>query len=185
MDFGSLSDKLVALLIALAVLCCLTPICLWGAGRLTEQKFKRRERGRTEAQAIGETLEYVSRLFAERYMPISLCQLVAEARQCQRDLLRRSWLIENRAQLNGIRCDAIFMRDRLVLASSAPFSAEAQEADRLALIAELVTIEVHAEAERASAEAAYVEELERVSRSLACNRQRIAEAQVRLAALTG
>jgi hypothetical protein len=155
------------------------------AGFLINRKFKWRERGRREAQAIGETVEYVRRLFAGRYMPSALCQLVARARQCQRELLRRSWQIENQAQLNGLIRDAVYMRDCLVEASSAPFSPEAQEADRLALIAELVAIEAQAEAERTAAEAAYVEELERVSHGLACNRQRVAESQAKLAALAG
>jgi hypothetical protein len=118
-------------------------------------------------------------------MPVSLCQLVAAARQSQRDLLRSSWLIENRFQMSALIGTAVAIRDRLVVAASAPFSAEAQEADRLALIAQLADAEARAVAERAVAEAAYVQELARVSSSLESERTRIAETQARLAALAG
>jgi hypothetical protein len=154
------------------------------AGFLTNRKFKRRERGRQEAQLIGETVEYVSRV-AGRYMPIALRQLLARARQCQRELLRRSWQIENQAQLNGLIRDAVYMRDCLVEASSAPFSPEAQEADRLALIAELADVEARAAAERDEADAAHQEELARISCNLDGERARIADAQKLLAALRG
>ncbi len=155
------------------------------AGFLTNRKFKRRERGRQEAQLIGETVEYVSRLFAGRYMPIALCQLLVRARQCQRELLRRSWQIENQAQLNGLIQDAVFMRDRLVAASSSPFSALEQEADRMALIAELADVEARAVTEREQADAAHQEELARITGDLEGERARIADAQKLLAALPG
>ncbi len=155
------------------------------AGFLTNRRFKRRERGRREAQLIGETVEYVSRLFAGRYMPIALCQLVALARQCQREVLRRSWQIENQAQLNGLIRDAVYMRDRLVTASSSPFSVLEQEADRLALIAELADVEARAVTEREQADAAHQTELARIACNLEGQRARIAESQARLAALAG
>lgn len=155
------------------------------AGFLTNRKFKLRERGRKEAQLIGETVEYVSRLFAGRYMPIALCQLLARARQSQRELLRRSWQIENQAQLNGLIQDAVYMRDRLVTASSSPFSALEREADRLALIAEAADVEARAVTEREQADAAHQEELARVAGNLEGERARIADAQKLLAALPG
>jgi hypothetical protein len=155
------------------------------AGFLTDRKFKRRERGRQEAMLIGETVEYVSRLFAGRYMPIALCQLVARARQCQGELLRRSWQIENQAQLNGLIRDAVYMRDRLVAASSSPFSALEQEADRLALIAELADVEARAVTEGEQADAAHQAELARIARDLESERARIADGQKLLAALAG
>jgi hypothetical protein len=155
------------------------------AGFLTNRKFKRRERGRQEAHLIGETVEYVSRPFAGRYMPIALRQLLARAQQCQLELLRRSWQIENQAQLNGLIRDAVYMRDCLVKASSSPFSALEQEADRLALIAELADVEERAAAERDEADAAHQEELARISCNLDGERARIADAQKLLAALPG
>lgn len=155
------------------------------ASRRSDRKFKLRERGRREAQLIGETIEYVTRLFSGRYMPIALCQLLARARQCQSELLRRSWQIENQAQLNGLIQDAVYMRDRLVAASSAPFSAPEREADRLALIAEAADVEDRAVAERDEADAAHQEELARIACTLAGERARIADAKKLLAAMPG
>ncbi len=155
------------------------------ASRRSDRKFKLRERGRQEVQLIGETVEYVSRLFAGRYMPIALCQLLDRARQSQRELLRRSWQIENQAQLNGLIRDAVYMRDRLVTASSVPFSAVEREADRLALIAEAADVEARAVAERAQADAAHQEELARIAGNLEGDRARLADAQKLLAALVG
>ena len=186
MEFISSTHKFAALVFfAIAIFFFLLAFSPRAASRLSERKFKLRERGRQEAQLIGETVEYVSRLFAGRYMPIALGQLLARARQCQRELLRRSWQIENQAQLNGLIRDAVSMRDRLVTASSAPFSAVELEADRLALIAEAAAVEALAVAERDQAGAAHQEELARIACNLEAERARIAAAQKLLAAVAG
>jgi hypothetical protein len=77
------------------------------------------------------------------------------------------------------------MRDCLVTASSSPFSALEQEADRLALIAELADVEARAVTEREQADAAHQEELARISCNLDGERARIADAQKLLAAVPG
>jgi hypothetical protein len=117
-------------------------------------------------------------------MPVSLRRLLTEALEHQADLVRRSWQIENQAQLDAVFKEALAMRERLFMACTAPFSAEAQKADRLALTAELAELEESAAAERSAAEAAHSEELAEIALRLERERVRIAKSQTMLDAMT-
>jgi hypothetical protein len=73
--------------------------------------------------------------------------------------------------------------EKIRAAVDAPFTVEDIESDRLALIAELASLEEEAAAERAAVETSYAEELAQVVSNLAYERERIALSQARLDAL--
>lgn len=170
-------------LIGIAVVFIILACSWWLAGLVTKRKFDRREQGRNAASSVFAEIKMTYTHFKGKYMPLALSKLLLEAGQVRLDLEHRAWRIEHPNQLSEIVGEANAVIERIRLEVASTFTKEAQEADRLELIAELASVEDQAATSRVDADEVYQEALGQIASDLENARRRIAEALEMLAAL--
>jgi acyl-coenzyme A synthetase/AMP-(fatty) acid ligase len=170
--------------IALFAIAGIGVICWIVSGHFVKEKFRRRDQASAAVNSIFAEIKQTRTSFKDKYMPLAVSKLLDEALELRQELAFRCYRVERHEHSVAIVSEASTVIEKIRAAVDAPFTVEDIESDRLALIAELASLEEEAAAERAAVETSYAEELAQVVSNLAYERERIALSQARLDALT-